>query len=206
MVCRYKFCSNFIKKFSTSYWLVIDNLAYKLDKLADYYYKKSIGAEYIKEYNLFKINEKDKVLHIGSGAFPLTEIMLAEVCNTNVIGIDKNIKAVEKARDVLKKRKLLDKIEIITANGTDFSVSNFDVIIVSSCATPMINILKNIIATSKNNSKLIVREMETSAAELIKYIDNNIDIKKIDKIEHNPFPFVKPFGWISFYFLKKTGK
>ena len=46
--------------------------------------------------------------------------------------------------------------------------------------------------------------METSVKNLIKYIDSNIDITQINKIEHNPFPFVKPFGWTSFYFLKKS--
>ena len=50
------------------------------------------------EYNLFDIKHGEKVLHIGSGSFPLSEIILSEVAHAKVIGIDRNPKAIKRAR------------------------------------------------------------------------------------------------------------
>jgi hypothetical protein len=74
-----------MKDLSGYYWYIVDNLAFKLDKLAERYYKKSIGAEYKREYQTFGISKNDKVFHIGSGAFPLTEITLAETIGATVV-------------------------------------------------------------------------------------------------------------------------
>ncbi|MCK5029979.1 MAG: hypothetical protein KAR64_00785 [Thermoplasmatales archaeon] len=61
------------------------------------------------EYQTFNISKNDKVLHIGSGAFPLTEITPAEEIGTTVVGIDKSRKAVESADDVVRGKNLQDK-------------------------------------------------------------------------------------------------
>jgi len=78
MKFKNKLLNYMMKKISNYYWYIIDNLAFKLDKFAEIYYKKSIGSQYRMEYQTFNISKNDKVLHIGSGAFPLTEITLAE--------------------------------------------------------------------------------------------------------------------------------
>ena len=192
-----------MKNISSYYWWFIDNLAYKLDKLAETYYKKSIGSEYRREYKTFDISKEDKVLHIGSGAFPLTEITLAESIGTAVTGIDKSLKAVKSANDAVHEKNLHDKIKIDHGNGIDYHIEGFDVIIVSSCASPMVKIVEHIFKTAKNNSKIIVREMETSIKPLVEYIDLQRDVCLVKKIDHHPFPFLKPFGWQSFYLIKK---
>ena len=192
-----------MKKISGYYWYIIDNLAFKLDKLAEIYYKKSIGDEYRREYLTFDISKNDKILHIGSGAFPLTEIMLAETIGATVMGIDRSMKAVNSAAYVLNKKNLQDKIKINYGNGIDYPINDFDVVIVSSCASPMIKIVEHIFKAAKTNSKIIVREMEASSKPLINYIDLQRNIFIVKKIDHHPFPFIKPFGWKSFYLVKK---
>jgi len=192
-----------MKIISNYYWFIIDNLAFKLDKLAEMYYKKSIGSQYRMEYQTFNILKNDKVLHIGSGAFPLTEITLAEEIGTTVIGIDKSRKAVVSANDVVRGKNLQDKIKINLGNGKNYSIKEFDVIIVSSCASPMIEIIEHVFKNSKNNSKIIIRAIETSLEPLIESINQQSNIILVKKIEHHPFPFLKPFGWQSFYLLKK---
>jgi len=192
-----------IKNISNYYWWFIDNLAHNLDKLAETYYKKSIGSEYRREYKTFDISKEDKVLHIGSGAFPLTEITLAETIGTSVIGIDKNLNAVKSANDVIYKKNLHDKIKIYHGNGIDYPVKNFDVIIVSSCASPMIKIVEHIFEAAKSNTRIIIREVEISIKPLISYVGMRGDVRLLKKIDHHPFPFFKPFGWQSFHLIKK---
>lgn len=192
-----------MKNISSYYWWFIDNLANKLDKLAEIYYKKSIGSEYRQEYKTFDISKEDKVLHIGSGAFPLTEIILVESIGTTVLGIDKSLNAVKSANDVVYKKNLHDKIKIDHGDGIDYPIKNFDVVIVSSCASPMVKIVEHIFNTAKNNTRIIIREMEASIKPLIKYIGMQKDVSLVKKIAHHPFPFLKPFGWQSFYLIKK---
>jgi len=192
-----------MKNISSYFWWFIDNLAHKLDKLAEAYYTKSIGAEYRREYKEFDISKEDKVLHIGSGAFPLTEITLAETIGSTVVGIDKSLKAVKSAIEAIREKNLNNKIKIEHGNGINYNIEKFNVIIVSSCASPMIEIVDHIFKTANKNSKIIVREMEISIKPLIKYIKMQRDVFLVKNISHNPFPFLKPFGWQSFFLIKK---
>ena len=203
MKFKNKLLNYMMKKISNYYWYIIDNLAFKLDKFAEIYYKKSIGSQYRMEYQTFNISKNDKVLHIGSGAFPLTEITLAEEIGTTVVGIDKSRKAVESADDVVREKNLQDKIKINLGNGKNYPIKEFDVIIISSCASPMVKIIEHVFKNAKSNSKIIVRAIETSLKPLIESIDLQKNIILVKKIEHHPFPFLKPFGWQSFYLIKK---
>jgi len=179
MKFKNKLLNYMMKKISNYYWYIIDNLAFKLDKFAEIYYKKSIGSQYRMEYQTFNISKNDKVLHIGSGAFPLTEI------------------------DVVREKNLQDKIKINLGNGKNYPIKEFDVIIISSCASPMVKIIEHVFKNAKSNSKIIVRAIETSLKPLIESIDLQKNIIFVKKIEHHPFPFLKPFGWQSFYLIKK---
>ena len=198
-----KLFSQITKIVSIYYWIFIDILSFKLEKLSEIYYNKSIGPGYRKEYETFGISKNNKVLHIGSGSFPLTEISLAEEIGSEIVGIDKDIKAVEAAKRVIDKKKFNGKIKIKHGNGMNYPVKEYDVIIISSCSSPKVKIIKNIFKNAKINSKIIVREMDTSTKTLLEYIKLEKNIRLINKLDHNPFPFIKPFGWQSFYFEKK---
>jgi hypothetical protein len=67
----------------------------------------------------------------------------------------------------------------------------------------MVKIVEHIFKTATNNSKIIVREIDTSIKSLVEYIDMQRNVYLVKKIDHNPFPFLKPFGWQSFYLIKK---
>ena len=95
------------------------------------------------------------------------------------------------------------KIKINLGNGKNYPIKEFDVIIISSCASLMVKIIEHVFKTAKSNSKIIVREIETSLKPLIESIDLQRDIILVKKIEHHPFSFLKPSGWQSFYLMKK---
>ena len=193
----------FLKLTTNYFWHYLDNLSYKSNFLAELYEKKLIGNEYYQESKLFNLNKNDKILHIGCGAYPLTEITLASNDVNRVIGIDKNKKVVKRARKIITKKNLKDKICIKHGNGVDFPVNDFSVIIISSCSNPKIKILDNIIKNVKPKTKIVVREIQLEAKEIIDYVKNHKEIRLIKSVVNNPLPFISPFGWYSFLLVKK---
>ena len=116
---------------SNYFWGIADILSNKFDKFAEIY-EKSIGSEYKREYKTFGLSQDKKVLHIGCGAYPMTEITLAKLFGIEVTGIDKNPRAVKLAEEFIHKYKLDDKINIEHGDGVNYPANNFDVIIISS--------------------------------------------------------------------------
>lgn len=192
----------FIKKISNCFWELADTLSYKNEKIA-MLYNRFIGKEYEKEYENCTIASNVDILHIGCGAYPLTEIVLASCSTGHIVGIDKNLQTVTQARQVIKKNKLEDRITITHGDGLDFSVENFDVIIVSSCSLPKVQILKHLFQKAKSQSTIVVREVDIAVNDILQCLDANHDIALIKQVRHNPFPFLEPIGWTTFCLKKK---
>lgn len=191
-----------IKKTSNCFWELADTWSYKNKKIA-MLYNRFIGKEYQKEYENCAIQTNVNVLHIGCGAYPLTEMVLAGCSSGHITGIDKNLQTVTQARDVIKKNKLNDRITIIHGDGLDFSVEHFDVIIVSSCSLPKVQILQHLFQKAKSQSTIIVREVDIAANDILHCLDEQQDIELKKQVRHNPFPFFEPIGWTTFCLQKK---
>jgi len=192
-----------MKKVSNIGWNILDNLSWKLERIAQIYDEDIISDEYIRECKAFGLKKQDKILHIGCGPFPLSVITLAKATGGKVVGIDRSKRAVKAAKEIVQKLDINDRIEIILANGADIPIDNFNVIIISACSEPMVQIAKNVFENAKKDSKIIVREVSTAIEPIKNLIVSREDIIVVKKIKHNPFPFVEPFGWQSFY-LKKN--
>jgi len=188
---------------SNIFWDVIDLLTSRFGSTLEIYYEKKIGIEYIREYESFNIKPTDRVLHIGSGSFPLSEMILSKMIDTKVIGIDKNLKSIIIAREIIKRRGLDNSIDILEGDGTNYPLKDFDIVIISSCAQPKIPILKHIFQDIDREIKVILREKEIAIKPLIEYIQKQDNITIIDKITHHPFPFYHPLGWETYYLQKK---
>ena len=191
-----------LKKQIIFFWIFIDNIAYKFEIIAKLY-DKLISTVYKNEYEASNISNEDKVLHIGCGAYPLTEIILARTTGAKIVGIDRNPKAIKLANDIVNKKNLQDKIKIDHGNGMNYPLEEFNMIIVSSCTLPLLQVVDYIFTNVKNNSKVIVRELDAAVEPLINLIDLQDNIILVKKIESHQFPFYKPFGWSSFYLVKK---
>lgn len=192
----------FIKKLSNFFWEIADLWSYKNEKIATYYYK-SIGQEYKKEYEECRLTKDSNVLHIGCGAYPLTEIMLAQYNVRTVVGIDKNLLTVQRAQEVIRRRNLQGKISIEYGDGLDYPVKDFDGIIVSSCSLPKVQILEYLFATAKSQCQIIVREVDIATCDILKSIEAHHDIELMKCMRHNPFPFFEPIGWTTYCLRKK---
>jgi precorrin-6B methylase 2 len=189
-----------IKKFLNYFWEIVDILSYKNEKAAEFY-AKSIGENYKTEYESCGISKKDRVLHIGCGAYPLSEIALAKLFNAQVVGIDKNPKVVKLADRVISKMKLDKIIKVEHGNGTNYPVDKFDVIIVSSCSLPKAKILENVFKIAKKPSTIIVRELDIATNGILDYVNSYEDIVLEKKIHHQSL--LLPIGWNAFCFSKK---
>src|SRR5512137_1916922 len=102
----------FVKITSNFFWEVADTWSYKNNKIAQRY-NKSIEEEYRKECEICGVSKNLKVLHIGCGAYPLTQIVLAQSCSGILVGIDKNALAVQRAQEVISRHHLQNKITIL---------------------------------------------------------------------------------------------
>jgi len=180
------------------FWHFADLLSCTSQRLGKLY-EGIIGTEYKKESEMFDISESKNLLHIGSGAYPITAIMLAKITDAEIIAIDKDSVAINLAKKVISKNELYKKITIKRGNGTEYPVERFDTIIVSSCSVPKIEILEHIFKTAKPKSKIIVRELEKNVKSLTNFIDSYDNILLMGKMSNHAFP---NFKWYSFYLLK----
>ena len=189
---------------SNTFWKTIDLIAQYHSSFARKYYTRYIGNEYIKEYLQFQIKESDTVLHIGCGTFPLTEIMLAKTCQSQIIGIDNRSPAITQAQRYLQKHNLTETIHIIAGDGTCFNYSDYTIIIISSCASPKTAIIDSILTTATPDTRIILRELDINAKAILSYIQQIKKIAVLDHMTHHPFPFIKPFGWNSYFLQIKS--
>ena len=94
----------FLARFFANYfWIVVDIFSYHDNKIAEYY-ERTIGEEYKNECKSFHI-QKGKVLHVGCGSYPLTEMTLAKLFDVKIVGIDRSKKAVMRASEVIFKKQ-----------------------------------------------------------------------------------------------------
>lgn len=190
-------CSNLL-------WRAIDLLAETFPVIAQHYYQKIIGTEYQKEYAQFNITTNDCILHIGCGTFPLTEMILSSTCKPQkIIGIDNRKQATTIAQKFITTYQNKSNIIIKHGDGKTFDLTGFTTIIISSCASPKTEILAHILNQAMPQTKIILREVESSAPTILHYVHAQKELSIQDTLSHHPFPFVQPFGWISYLLIKK---
>lgn len=192
----------FIKRFSNLFWEIADSWSYKNEKIARMY-DRSIGNEYRKEYETCGVAADAKIVHIGCGAYPLTEIILAHCAMGPIVGIDKNPRTVSRAQQVIRKRQLQDRISIVHGDGLTYPVSDVDVIIVSSCSLQKPQILQHLFKNAKPQCTIVVREVDIATSEILHCITEHPIITIEKQVRHNPFPFFEPIGWTTFCLKKK---
>jgi precorrin-6B methylase 2 len=191
----------FVKKISNFFWEVADTWSYKNHKIAQRY-NDSIEEEYQKECDACGLSSNSKVLHIGCGAYPLTEVVLARCCSGTLVGIDKNPLAVQRAREVIQQHHLDNRISVHHGNGIDYPVNDFDVILISSCSLPKVQILEHLFKNVKHYCIIIVREIRIAIPDILRCISKHPEIEILQQMHHTPFPFYGPLGWDTIYLRK----
>lgn len=127
-----------------------------------------------------KITQNDKILHIGCGAIPYTTLLINQIINTKIIGLDNKEKIVQSANKYIKKHKPnTNNIKFEFADGKNYNVSNFDVIIISYGIPNQDQVLENVIKNCKKNTRILLRR---STAKKYQYIDYIVEKYKKNSI------------------------
>ncbi|WP_461612520.1 nicotianamine synthase family protein [Clostridium sp. Marseille-QA1073] len=104
----------------------------------------------------FDINNKSKILFIGSGAMPITAFTINDEVNSEVVCLDVDNEALELSE------KLSDKYGIKNISFSSEDISNFDLnsfshIIIASLVEPKLDMVKYLLENINGDTKVILR-------------------------------------------------
>jgi len=199
-VYYYSFYDKAKIKYSNLFWKIVDILSCKSKTVANIN-DKFVAKEYANEIEVFDICKSKKILHIGCGSYPITSMTLSSIDGSKIVGIDISQEAVDRAKKLVSKRKLDDRIKIDYGDGSSYPLDGFDAIIVSSCSIPKYKILEHLFENAPSKCKIIVREQygpNSLVSDYIKLYKDKIGV--LNKIDNNAFPTSK---WESFCLVKK---
>lgn len=128
-----------------------------------------------KEISIAEISSDDRILVIGCGSLPATVYLLHKKTGACIVGIDTDIKAVNKAKKYLKQLNVDNYCTIINTNGSEFPVNNFDVIFIAYGVRKQQDIIQHLSEKISSSTKIIFR-IPTESEDTIK--NEDIDITK----------------------------
>jgi len=121
-------------------------------------YTKFFEKMTLDEFEMVGIEKNHKVLHVGCGAVPNTLLILAGNMDASFVGIDRDDKAVEKAREMVKKYGLEEKIRIENGDAMSYPFSGFDVIVISLGVEPREQVFEKIRKETADDTKIVARK------------------------------------------------
>lgn len=132
----------------------------------------NLRREIVKEeIKMAGITANDKVLIVGCGPMPYTAIGYAEESNANIESIDKNSKVVESVNEFVQKNNLQNKFKIKYGDVLNFTISQYDVIVIGITVWPIDKILPVIIDKINIDTKVICREINNDISSIISMSD-----------------------------------
>ncbi|MBU5438981.1 hypothetical protein KQI42_13215 [Tissierella sp. MSJ-40] len=121
--------------------------------LYENYYRKIVKDE----VKLAEMTNKDKVLCIGGGSIPCTALQIANLTGAEVHVIDIDRKAVNNAKNIIRKMGLGNKIYVTEAKGEDIDVGSYNVIHIALQVTPKERVVEHIWSKSTEGTRIVVR-------------------------------------------------
>lgn len=112
------------------------------------------------EIELASIKDKDKVLFIGSGPFPISPILVSQQTSARVDCLDQSDQASSVSEKVIHKLGLAERIQIFNASGDIRKIYGYDVIMVALLAQPKFEILYNTQWSIPQGTRVICRTSE----------------------------------------------
>jgi cyclopropane fatty-acyl-phospholipid synthase-like methyltransferase len=144
---------------------MIEKIFSKFDKLIqlyiDSYLEPTVG-----EIRLANISGEHKILIMGSGSIPATCILIAKETSAKIIGIEKNLESVKRAKMIISKLKLDERVEIKHSNAKNFQLNDFDIIIIANGINPYCDVLEHVAKNMKDDAIVIFRTFSQCSGEL----------------------------------------
>lgn len=120
------------------------------------FYKRMVDSEIC----LSGVKEGNNVLHVGCGSLPYTSVALANH-GVRVVAIDSDAKAVLRAKKMVSRLNLSDKIKILHQNGLAITDSKYDAVWLSLHAEPKTELINKYISLMKKDFVLVYRNPGT---------------------------------------------
>jgi nicotianamine synthase len=154
------------------------------------YYNNLISLE-IDCISYFQDRKNLKVVFVGGGAMPLSAIILAAKFEISSVVLEIDDKAINLAKNLIKKLGLSNKIKIMKARGEDFNYFNFNLIFLAVMAgvneESKLKILRRINKTASKKSLIMAR----SSYGKIKYIYQSLPEEVFSKFAL--LMYIKPY-------------
>ena len=144
--------------FITKFTYLIENKAVKagfIYRMASKYYEQAIESE----VTLADIDEKDHVLCIGGGICPFSAILIHQMTGAFVTVIDNNIKCLPKAKKLVKRLGLAEKIRVLYQEGDSSTIdfSQYTVVHLALQVSPMEQVMLAVEKNMQPGTKLLIR-------------------------------------------------
>jgi hypothetical protein len=152
----------------------ITNLTYKIEckatkagvfyQVASGYYRDIIQREAV----LANITDKDHILCIGGGICPFSAILFHQVTGAKVTVIDNNATCIPKAKQVLNKLGIGDKVQVFHRDGSDtgMDLSKYSVIHLALQVAPMDYVFSQLVRQAMPGNRLLIRRPRKSLGSM----------------------------------------
>jgi len=167
-----KFNKELLKGLMDFSYIIFEKIALKFNFISLNYLK--LYSDLVnKEIQMTEINSKDNILIIGCGTIPSTSILISKKTNANVVGIDKDKKAIKNANKFLTNINY-KKIKLEHANGSKYPIKKFNIIMILYGVKNLDEIFNYLNKEISQDTKIIIRLNE----KIDKYYFQNFQIEK----------------------------
>ena len=124
-----RFQVDITKQYMDKLFVLFEKIAINFEALSSAYL--SIYEQIVKnEVDLAQITTNDQILVIGGGTLPITPVLYAKHTQATIVSIDKDPQAVKYSKKFIAHHTLNNKITITLAQGENYPVEGFSVIVV----------------------------------------------------------------------------
>jgi ubiquinone/menaquinone biosynthesis C-methylase UbiE len=162
-----KFKKNSLKTFIDYSYIIFEKIAINFNIISLNYinlYRDIVQ----KEIKMARIKKSDTIIVIGCGTLPSTPILISEKTNAKIVALDKDRKAIDKAKIFLSNIHMDKKIKLIYANGLNYPIEKYDVIILLYGLKDIKKFFSYLYKNIKSNTKIIVRTNNEADINLFK--------------------------------------
>jgi protein-L-isoaspartate O-methyltransferase len=128
-----------------------------------------------KEMTLLHLTKNEKVLVIGSGSLPATPMLIAMSTGARIDLIDKDPAAVATAKQFIRTYHLEHNLTVINANGLQYPLAPYDVIIILYGVKQPEKVLEYIASQVSEKTRVVLRVITDEQSNLT---DKTLDVTK----------------------------
>lgn len=161
-----EFAKSFINKSGNNY----------KDRLKKYHFYGGYLSAVKKEATLANIKSSDKVAFIGSGAIPMTAIILHEYTDANIDCIEKDKESAKLSKRVIKEMKYDRYIKVINKNAKNVNFLKYSAVLLAVMAKPKDNLMKIVWKQILPGTRIVYRLPNTARQAFYEDTSNVIDI------------------------------